>query len=198
MSRPDLIKQLKLKHPKLNNLQLELIIDTFFKSIEDALKEKMNNWGLSFSGFAQDLWSEELLNTDDQSKYISEFKANVERLISINLGLNPIQIIELMSELQVNGGTIISPPLGYFSFNKAKHSKFADDPLFIKTLYFTPSHFDHKYSNSLTFGPEVNLGSFSLSKLITGYRSVSKMLFFIKGNFIRPLKHHIQNDISLG
>ena len=40
MSRPDLIKQLKLKHPKLNKLQLESIIDIFFKSIEDALKEK--------------------------------------------------------------------------------------------------------------------------------------------------------------
>ena len=40
MSRPDLIKQLKLKHPKLNKLQLESIIDTFFKSIEDALIEK--------------------------------------------------------------------------------------------------------------------------------------------------------------
>ena len=43
------------------------------KEQRDALKEKMNNWGLSFSGFAQDLWSEELLNTDDQTKYISEF-----------------------------------------------------------------------------------------------------------------------------
>ena len=40
MSRPELIQQLKSKHPKLNNSQLELIIDTFFKSIEDALKEK--------------------------------------------------------------------------------------------------------------------------------------------------------------
>ena len=40
MSRPELIKQLKLKHPKLNRSQLELIIDTFFKCIVDALKEK--------------------------------------------------------------------------------------------------------------------------------------------------------------
>ena len=40
MSRPELIKQLKSKHPKLNKLQLETIIDTFFHSIVDALKEK--------------------------------------------------------------------------------------------------------------------------------------------------------------
>ena len=40
MSRPELIKQLKIKHPKLNKSQLELIIDTFFQSIENALKEK--------------------------------------------------------------------------------------------------------------------------------------------------------------
>ena len=51
MSRPDLIKQLKLKHPKLNNLQLELIIDTFFKSIEDALKEKKSVFLRGFGTF---------------------------------------------------------------------------------------------------------------------------------------------------
>ena len=51
MSRPDLIKQLKLKHPKLNNLQLESIIDTFFKSIEDALKEKKSVFLRGFGTF---------------------------------------------------------------------------------------------------------------------------------------------------
>ncbi len=40
MSRPELIKLLKQKHSKLNKDQLETIINTFFKSIEDALKEK--------------------------------------------------------------------------------------------------------------------------------------------------------------
>ena len=40
MSRPEFIKQLKSKHPKLNKSQLEIIIDTFFQSIENALKEK--------------------------------------------------------------------------------------------------------------------------------------------------------------
>ena len=51
MSRPDLIKQLKLKHPKLNNIQLESIIDTFFKSIEDALKEKKSVFLRGFGTF---------------------------------------------------------------------------------------------------------------------------------------------------
>ena len=40
MSRPELIKLLKNKHPKLNKPQLEKIIDTFFKSIENALIDK--------------------------------------------------------------------------------------------------------------------------------------------------------------
>ena len=38
MSRLDLIKKLKLKHPKLTKNQLETVIDTFFQSIESALK----------------------------------------------------------------------------------------------------------------------------------------------------------------
>ena len=40
MSRPKLIKELKKRHPKLNQKQLNLIIDNFFESIELALKEK--------------------------------------------------------------------------------------------------------------------------------------------------------------
>ena len=51
MSRPDLIKQLKLKHPKLNKLQLESIINTFFQSIEDALKEKKSVFLRGFGTF---------------------------------------------------------------------------------------------------------------------------------------------------
>tara|TARA_B110000444_G_C18663419_1_gene511845 strand:+ start:126 stop:407 length:282 start_codon:yes stop_codon:yes gene_type:complete len=40
LSRPEIIKQLKLKHPKLNKIQLETIVDTFFLSICEALKNK--------------------------------------------------------------------------------------------------------------------------------------------------------------
>ena len=40
MSRPELIKLLKKKHPKLNKPQLQTIIDTFFKSITETLMEK--------------------------------------------------------------------------------------------------------------------------------------------------------------
>jgi len=37
LSRPELIKKLKEKHPKLNISELKLIIDTFCKSTENAL-----------------------------------------------------------------------------------------------------------------------------------------------------------------
>ncbi len=40
MSRPEIIKLIKEKHPKLNKLHLETIIDTFFQSIEEALIKK--------------------------------------------------------------------------------------------------------------------------------------------------------------
>lgn len=42
MSRPELIKLLKVKHPQLNKHQLEEVIDTFFETIQDALKNKNN------------------------------------------------------------------------------------------------------------------------------------------------------------
>ncbi len=42
MSRRELIKRLKEKNPKLNNSELESIIDIFSDSISDALKNKIN------------------------------------------------------------------------------------------------------------------------------------------------------------
>ena len=39
MSRQKLIKQLKEKNPKLNNSELEKVIDVFSKSIANALKK---------------------------------------------------------------------------------------------------------------------------------------------------------------
>ena len=40
MSRPEIIRKLKEKHPKLDNLQLEKIFDIFFKNIATALENK--------------------------------------------------------------------------------------------------------------------------------------------------------------
>ena len=40
MSRPKLIKEIRIKHQKLSNKQIEVIIDTFFRSIKNALNEK--------------------------------------------------------------------------------------------------------------------------------------------------------------
>ena len=39
MSRTRLIKQLKVKNPKLNKSELESVIDTFSQSIEDTLEK---------------------------------------------------------------------------------------------------------------------------------------------------------------
>ena len=39
MSRQDLIKKLKKKNPKLNQLEIETVIDSFCDNVEKALKE---------------------------------------------------------------------------------------------------------------------------------------------------------------
>ena len=52
MSRPKIIKQLKEKNPQLNQSDLEVIIDTFSESVENALKNGQNvelrNFGTFF------------------------------------------------------------------------------------------------------------------------------------------------------
>ena len=42
MSRNRLIKKLKEKNPKLNKPELEIVLDTFSKSIGSALKDNLN------------------------------------------------------------------------------------------------------------------------------------------------------------
>ena len=52
MSRPELIKQLKLKNPKLNQSEIEIIIDNFCENIEKALKDsrkvELRGFGMFF------------------------------------------------------------------------------------------------------------------------------------------------------
>ena len=50
-------------------------------------------------------------------------------------------------------GTIISFFFGSIIFKIEILSKLAEDPELTKVLYLTPSHFDHSFSNSTTFGP---------------------------------------------
>ena len=58
--------------------------------------------------------------------------------------------MDATSEIQVNAGTIIFPPLGNFSFKIDKDIKFAEEPEFTKTEYFTPNQLDHSSSNFFT------------------------------------------------
>ena len=89
------------------------------------------------------------------------------KFISTKTGLKLLYKIEVTSETQVKAGTIISPFL-YFVFRYESEIIFADVPELTKTLYFTPSHFDHFFSNSNTFFPLVSLG-LVFKKLITFY-----------------------------
>ena len=50
------------------------------------LKEQVAGHGLAFSGFAQDLWSEHLLDTDDSSHYVASFRANCDFAADLGIG----------------------------------------------------------------------------------------------------------------
>ncbi|MGI9437229.1 MAG: sugar phosphate isomerase/epimerase family protein [Geminicoccaceae bacterium] len=56
----------------------------------DELKATMQGWGLAFSGFAADLWSQHLIDTDDQSAYLDEFTRNAD--FARELGIKGIRV----------------------------------------------------------------------------------------------------------
>jgi len=56
------------------------------KTQRQELKAKMAERGLGFSGIAANLWGEKLINTDDQTKYIAEFKRNCEFAVDTGIG----------------------------------------------------------------------------------------------------------------
>jgi sugar phosphate isomerase/epimerase len=60
------------------------------KSERQELRAKVEGKGLGFSGIAANLWGEKLINTDDQSKYIAEFRKNSE--FCCDLGIQMIRV----------------------------------------------------------------------------------------------------------
>lgn len=54
------------------------------------LAARMKEGGLGFSGMAANLWGEKLINTDDQTKYISEFRKNSE--FARDVGIQGIRV----------------------------------------------------------------------------------------------------------
>ncbi len=60
------------------------------KSERLELRAKLKQRGLGLSGIAANLWGEKLINTDDQSKYIAEFRKNSE--FARDLGIQGIRV----------------------------------------------------------------------------------------------------------
>jgi sugar phosphate isomerase/epimerase len=60
------------------------------KSQRAELKAKLDEKGLALSGIAANLWGEKLINTGDQSKYISEFNKNAE--FAAELGIPGVRV----------------------------------------------------------------------------------------------------------
>lgn len=60
------------------------------KDDRDELKETIAAWGLDISGLAADLWSQHLVDTDDQSAYLQEFTLNAD--FARDLGIKGIRV----------------------------------------------------------------------------------------------------------
>ena len=60
------------------------------KSQRAELKAMLAAKGLALSGMAANLWGEKLINTDDQSKYIEEFRKNAE--FARDLGIPGVRV----------------------------------------------------------------------------------------------------------
>ncbi len=60
------------------------------KSQREELRARVCGQGLEFSGIAANLWGEKLINTDDRTKYISEFRRNAE--FARDLGIAGIRV----------------------------------------------------------------------------------------------------------
>lgn len=64
--------------------------DLATKEERKAIVEKVKSYGLEFSGIAANLWGEQLINTDDTTKYIEEFEKNCE--FSVDLGIKTVRV----------------------------------------------------------------------------------------------------------
>jgi len=60
------------------------------KEQRDACKKQVADLGLDFSGLAADLWSQHLIDTDDNSAYIETFRKNLQ--FCVDLGIPAIRV----------------------------------------------------------------------------------------------------------
>ncbi|MCL5746437.1 MAG: sugar phosphate isomerase/epimerase, partial [Acidobacteria bacterium] len=60
------------------------------KSQREELRTRIREYGLGLSGMAANLWGEKLINTDDQTKYIAEFRKNAE--FARDVGIQGIRV----------------------------------------------------------------------------------------------------------
>jgi len=51
LSRPEIIKELKIRHPNLTRSQIEIVIDAFFESIIESLEKGKNCQIRGFGNF---------------------------------------------------------------------------------------------------------------------------------------------------
>jgi sugar phosphate isomerase/epimerase len=82
------------------------------KEDRDALLEHMKNVGLGFSGFVPNLWGENLIDTEDQSKYIEAFTEGAKFANDLGIAgvrvdcVQPPTILDEMDEAVARGRVV--------------------------------------------------------------------------------------------
>jgi sugar phosphate isomerase/epimerase len=64
------------------------------KDQRDACRKQLADLGLAFSGLAADLWSQHLLDTDDNSAYIEAFRKNLQFCVDLGIGVIRVDAVQ--------------------------------------------------------------------------------------------------------
>jgi len=64
------------------------------KDQRDACKKQLADLGLAFSGLAADLWSQHLLDTQDNSAYLQAFRKNLQFCVDLGIGVIRVDAVQ--------------------------------------------------------------------------------------------------------
>ncbi|MBY0373264.1 MAG: sugar phosphate isomerase/epimerase, partial [Bryobacteraceae bacterium] len=129
------------------------------KSQRAELKAQMAERGLGFSGIAANLWGEKLINTDDQSKYIAEFRKNAE--FAVDLGIGGVRV-DCVQPPTIHREVDYSTALNRVAKTWATCCEIAADHGLYVTWEFEPGFAFNKPSDVVRIHDAVNQANFGL------------------------------------
>lgn len=129
------------------------------KEDRDKLVEDMKNIGLGFSGFVPNLWGEELLNTEDTSKYVAAFREGAQ--FAHDIGVAGVRV-DCVQEPTILEGQDETPFRARLVKTWQECSDIAADLGCYVTWEFEPGFAFNKPSQVVQIVEEVNKDNFGL------------------------------------